>query len=444
MSITNISNKSKRKNVFGMSVFLLIAMFLLIYSPKIAGNIDTLSAFSIIIFIIALLGNKTRALYKVIYKPIRLYIVFGVLMVIYSYLLFAFNSLTDTYQILRFGRTIVNTLGILGLASLYFNTFKERFSEYFLLHLWICIILHGLLMLLMFLDASFNAFVINDLLLNDPMSRGYEMKISGLRIGGLTSSWDATSGVQSLGIILLPFVYNVFCNNFIKKLLALITIPLSFFAIAISGVTGVVVLGIVAAIFVVIHYKRINFKIVFHVGFAALITLFLLNWVLKDNEQRIQDSSIGRTLYMITENDEAFKSTKAGNTAKSTFDRIFNEMYFMPDKLSAIIFGKGGSGRSKDYLIIADPGPTLNLHNLGIIFVVMLYTYYIRMIFHSIKLSKKNFYIGLAIASILLSLLIIDSKVQYLLARQSFSIMMIALIILHFKPSQLSRKKQIN
>lgn len=415
-----------------MKLFLIFSMFLVIYSPKLPGNIDTLSAFSILIFGVALINNKFKKLYKRMRKSINLYIGFGFVMLVYSFILYVFNGLTGTYQILRFGRVIVNTLGVLGVAALYLSKYKESFHKYFLLHLWLCIILHGVIMLFMFVNSSFNSFVVNVLLQSDPMGDGYVSKIKGLRIGGLTSSWDATSGVQSLGILLLPYVYNFFGNSMIKKAFIILTIPLSLFCMAVSGVTGFVVIGAVGLIFMVYFHKKVKLKYLVLISFISLLLVSSLGYFMNTNNDRIKDSSIGRTIFMITQDDSAYSSSKVGPTAESTFDIIFNTMYFIPDEVSVILFGKGGSGRSQDYVIKADPGPTLNLFNLGAIFVLVFYVFCFRMFKKSIDYSKTNFYIGLSVASILLSLIIIDAKVQYLLARQSLSIMLIALIVLRF------------
>src|SRR5690606_18210345 len=130
-------------------------------------------------------------------------------------------------------------------------------------------------------------------------------------------------------------------------------------------------------------------------------------------------------IFMITQTDELSKHSKRGSTAAETIEQIGTEMYFLPEDMQTFFFGKGGSGRV-DYMIKADTGPTLNLHNLGVFFVLILYPYCIFIAFTSLKSSKKNLYMGMAISAVILTILVIDAKVAYLLARQSLSIMMIA------------------
>lgn len=420
---------------------LIFTMFLLIYSPKIAGTLDTLSMVSIIVFVLSLLTGTVTKIAQVILRSYIKWIWFLIVMLVYSLILYSVNSLSDTYQILRFGRCIVNLLGILGLVSFYYQAYSTKFVQKLIYHLWLCIMAHAVLMLIMFFSPSVNSFVVNQLIQLDVMARGYDVRIEARRIGGLTSSFDATSGVQSLGILFLPFIYQITKSRY-RYVIITISVLFSLFAIFISGLTGFVVLTVVGLPVLLFHFFRNGSKLIKYVpAFSAIIVLILLifNFIILQDEDMFKNNSIGRTLYMVTQNADYYSEAKYSSTAGSTIERITRTMYFLPDRESELLFGRGGSGRSSDYRVRADPGIILNIHNLGIIFVIFLYSYIVVTSFSSYRLMRSDYYLGLCLLSIFLVLLIIDLKVQYLLARQSFSIMLIALACLWYSSRKLKR-----
>lgn len=415
-------------------------MFLLIYAPKIAGKIDLISLVCLFIFAFALRRGMIKNLQKSIVRPTINYLIFGAIMLVYVTFLVGLNGLNDLYQILRFGRIIVNILGLFGLVAIYNNYYKLNYGSLLLYHLWLCIISHAFIMLLMFYIPALNHFVINYLIQLDVGHRSYEVRSLGNRIGGLTNSWDATSGIQALGLLLLPLVLNRFCFTKKRRLLVLATIPLSLFAVGISGVTGLLVFMVLGVLIIIpkLYKRKLIFKYVIRLSIVGFITVFSLNYFSENHRNKFQDSSIGRTLYMVTKNEENYNNSKYSRTAIETVSYIFNKMYFLPKDEITFLFGKGGSGRSKDYVIKADPGFVLNFHNLGVFFVLILYSYFTIIVFKAVKLSRHYLYEGVSISVILLTILIIDSKVMYLLARNSLSIMLIAYFALF------SFKKTIN
>lgn len=406
-----------------------VLMFLLIYSPKIGGKIDSLSAFCFLTLLWSLLrSNYKPKIPEYLSRPVSIFMLFACVMLIYSLFLLAIYGLSDTYQIMRFSRIILNILGILGLTSLYYLYYKEDLGRVLLYHLWLCIVSHAVLMLLMFFIPAVNEFVLTQLVQMDESNRAFDSRMAGNRIGGLTGSWDATSGIQSLGILMLPFVLN-YVESGIKRNLVYLSIPVSLMAIFLSGVTGLVNISLIGFLFFVFHFSEIKKYIPHFIITVAIILLLggaVFTYLVNNNKDLIVETSIGRTVFMITQNDEFSTHSKRGNTASETIKQIGTEMYFLPTDDRSLFFGMGGSGRSNDYRIKADPGPTLNLHNLGIFFVLILYSYCFGMIIKSFKSSKINLYMGMAITAVLCTIIFIDAKVSYLLARQSLSIMLVA------------------
>ena len=416
-----------------MKKLLPLCMFLLIYAPKIGGKIDSLSIVAILLFSLALNKKTIISLPKRITKPTILYLLFGSFMFIYSINLFVIYNLSDIYQILRFGRIIVNVLGVFGLVVFYYGYYKDLYGKMLLYHLWLCIIAHAFLMLLMFVLPSVNHFVITQLVQIDEANRSFDTRILGQRIGGLTGSFDATSGIQALGLLLLPFVFKNFATTKKRSILLYLTIPITLFSIGISGVTGFVVIFVVGGLVIIPRLMKIKDLLKYLMITLAIVGTVgvVLNYLSSNHPELVKDTSLGRTIYMITQDKDNYSKSKRLTTANGTIEKIFSDMYFLPDNEMYFLFGRGGSARSKDYVIKADPGIILNFHNLGVFFVLVLYPFCITVIIKSIKLNKQNLYLGISISAILLTILIIDSKVMYLLARNSLSIMLIAYFSLY-------------
>lgn len=431
-----------------MKKLLPICMFLLIFSPKIGGTIDSLSLFCVVVFTLSFLIDNRLSFSQKVIKPTILFLLFGFSMIVYASILKSMNGIADNYQVLRFGRVVINILGVFGLVRLYLFFYKnQEYSEKMIFHLWLCIIAHGFLMVVMFAVPAVNQFVITQLVQLDESNRSFETRILGQRIGGLTSSWDAASGLQSLGILLLPFVFNYKRYSRNAKRAIYLTIPLSLVAVFISGVTGLVTIAVVGFVLGVINVRYLWRYIGRIIKLSFIFTLLVLPifLFLKANadEEWVRSSSIGRTLFMITQDKDLYHKSTRASTADETVERISSGMYFLPTDDQVLLWGKGGSGRSNDYLIKADPGPTLNLHNLGIFFVLIVYPYCAWMVVKAVWSSHNNLYLGMALTSILMTILIVDAKVMYLFARQSFSIMLIAYYALHGSTSTY-RKKQIS
>src|SRR5690606_8099486 len=106
---------------------------------------------------------------------------FAVLMLGYAVILFAVYGLKDTFQILRFGRIIINILGIFGLVRIYYSYYREDLGRVLLFHLWLCIISHAFIIMLMFLVPPVNNFVLTQLVQLDEGNRSFEARILGNR-----------------------------------------------------------------------------------------------------------------------------------------------------------------------------------------------------------------------------------------------------------------------
>lgn len=412
-----------------MRLLLFSAMFLAIYAPKIGGHIDMLSITCASLILISLCTTSYRYLYNTTKNRITVYCLFFILMAGYTSALLYFHNFDDLYQPMRFLRATINSLGIISLISLYYRFLKTDSLETIIFHTWLCIIVHAFIITLMFLNPSFNTLIVDHIVMVNTESDNYEARINAKRIGGLTSSWDATSAIHATGILLIPIISSI--KNTIKsRILIYCTIPFSLLAMSLSGVTGFVTLVLVG-ILTLFSGRSIKKLIQISISLVIVFMIFIgaLSLLSKHAPAELNDSSIYRTIFMITGDEHIdYARSKRAPTASETVSGILNNMYFAPDNVIDFLFGLGGSGRSEsNYIIEADPGPTLNLHNIGFIASFALYLMISISFLHAFSIRKNHRNLSNFVIIIIGTIIIVDCKVQYLLARNSLSFMMIAL-----------------
>jgi hypothetical protein len=201
------------------------------------------------------------------------------------------------------------------------------------------------------------------------------------------------------------------------------------FSIAISGVTGTVTLSVfmvVTAVSLGARHARSTLAVLCRSAlFASLVAwAFSPYW----SSGSLESTSIARSTYMIgdslgIDNVDFAESERQANASK-TLEIIFERMYFVPEEMSTWLIGLGGSGRDWRYYIVeADPGPTLNLHNLGLVGFLLIYVFFLKQVLFVVSNRKRCPPLWTAFLIPPLVLLAIDIKVQYLYARNSFTIM---------------------
>src|SRR5690606_23709018 len=146
-------------------------------------------------------------------------------------------------------------------------------------------------------------------------------------------------------------VLRMFKIKKIVRIAMYATVPMSLFAMAISGVTGFIVL-IVLGVILGISYSTKRFVLLLlslaPTLFIMLVVVIKLGVYISPLEKK--DTSLYRTIYMLggaVEYDGSGKTSTAGKTMSA----IAGKMYFLPDSLNVFLFGRGGSGRSEDYVV---------------------------------------------------------------------------------------------
>ena len=292
-------------------------------------------------------------------------------------------------------------------------------------HLFHCLVIHALIMTGMFLSPTFRDVVVNQIVQADPDSRTYLAKATGYRIAGLTDSWDALSGLQSLGLLILPVLLTR--QSGLSFTYAIVATPILLFSVAISGRTGFVTLAILLPMalrytdFRKVHRATLVGGTVTVVG-AALV----LGPLRHECIRALEDTSLGRTvaIFGLDYGDPSHRREHISDT----FAGILAEHYFLPDNGRALLLGTGGSGRDAWDYVASDNGPVLNLHTLGLGCFVAIYGSLLWMTGSALRLGRTDPQVaGVAVLSVLLVLLI-DVKVMYVFSRNGFSVMLLPIV----------------
>ncbi len=405
---------------------LLAAMFLLIFGPKINGWIDVVSLTSLAVVAFHVLAlNLSHVPSAVRWRTGTLFGLFTLLLAYAStHGLWAGHD--SYFQTLRFGRVVINGLGCAALVSLYYRVLGKEAGATILRHLFHCLVLHAILMLGMFVSPTFRDLIVNQVVQADPDSRTYLAKALGYRIAGLTDSWDALSGLQSLGLLMVPLL--VTRQRHFSFVYAGIASLLLLFSVAISGRTGIltwIVLTPLAVLFCDLRQlHRTTWVTVAAISLASIVML----GPLRDSVIRaLEETSLGRTVSIFHADADTTSSSR--ERLSETFATIFHEHYFLPDQSRTLIFGTGGSGRDSWDYVPADNGPVLNLHNLGVVSCIAIYGSVLWMIFSGLSIRRScPLVAGTCLLAVLL-VLMIDVKVLYLLSRNGFTVMMIPVFV---------------
>jgi len=414
-----------------MSIVVFCLMFLAIYAPKVSGRIDLLSLTFVALIFLSIITGSYNSLSRRAVLMVSVCCLYLVFLLLHTVILVYFNSWSDIYQPLRFSRSILNVLGIAALISFYFSIFKDRATDKIIYHVWLCVITHGLIICAMFFFHSFNVLVVDYVVNMDSASDNYDARIKGNRISGLTSSWDATSAIQSLGVLLLPIIVKK-TRGLKRFFIVLIAFFVTILSMALSGLTGFLVV-LLFGVFLTYYSSGFMGLFKLFVGGAVFLPIVLVGFLFAANNysEKVSGSSIARVIYMVAPNSDVnYSSSGRAPTALETIELIAKKMYFLPDDKFELLFGLGSSGRfPDDYYISSDTGPTLNIHNLGLIYSAILYAFVVNCMISVFRGDKKDIKIPFFVFTIISLVVFIDLKVQYLLSRNSLSFMMIALIL---------------
>jgi hypothetical protein len=404
---------------------LLIPMFLLIFGPKTSGWIDVVSITSILLVGAHFFCINTSHLPQGAKRRALILAAAFLWLLGYATVHYLLQVNHNAHQVLRFGRVLVNFLGVLALVSFYVRLLGPMAGQVLMRHLFHCLVIHALIMAGMFVSPVFRELIVNRIVQADPDSRTYLAKATGYRIAGLTDSWDALSGLQSLGLLMLPILLTH--GNGLPYSYTILATPLLLFSVAISGRTGFVTLAILGPLAMrYTDFRKVHRTTLVALAVAMVGVLLVMGPWQSAYLRALEDTSLGRTLAIFGLDYTAAQQSRERIT--DTFSGILTEHYFLPENLQTLALGTGGSGRDNWDYVPADNGLILNLHNLGIGCFLVIYGTLAWMMVAGIRIGRMHPEVaGICLLAVLLVVLI-DVKVMYAYSRNGFTAMLIPVL----------------
>lgn len=328
----------------------------------------------------------------------------------------------DPYQILRFGRIIINFIGVLSVLRIYLRYYGVACKQIISRHVFDCLVIHAGIMFLMFISEEFRNLIYSFVALGEDEGNILS-KQDGRRISGLALSWDALSGLQSLGLLLIP---PMITRDKLSPSYAAIAAPLLLFSVCISGRTGIVTTAVLLPVAIYFSdLRRISRGVLLAGGLLAVLSALALGPFYNTLVDVTRDTSIGRVVVMF---DPNAGNSKQANDFSDTIDAIFHH-YVLPNRLDVLLWGTGRSGRDPSYFVPADNGLILNLHNLGIFAWLVMYGMAVQILWLGWLLRDKETAVSAYCTLSVLLVLMIDTKISFLYARNGFSVMMMMAVI---------------
>ena len=231
-------------------------------------------------------------------------------------------------------------------------------------HLFHCLVIHALIMVGMFGSPTFRDLVVNQIVQADPDSRNYLAKATGYRIAGLTDSWDALSGLQSLGLLMLPILLTR--QTAIVLWIRTVGHSLTLVLDRHFGTDGLRDAWPICCRWPCA--TPTSARSIVRPWWVARWPSSVRHWSWDHYGTRVSER--WKTRHWAEPSPCSVWTTvehhQHGEQLGDTFAGILAEHYFLPETWRTLLWGTGGSGRETWDYVPADNGLVLNLHNLGI------------------------------------------------------------------------------
>ena len=259
-------------------------------------------------------------------------------------------------------RIIFVIMGGVALAKIFVARNQKTFNLDSLYYIIISIMLHAFIMILQFYFPDFKDWI-------------YSFTTTGVfrstfdynfRMGGLTRSSGGAvlSVVQSLGVLIIPFIWGKISNC--RKTTLIIGSLLIISSVLICGRSGlwVIVLGCPISILLANELASftINIKKLVNISLFFMLFIYMLNYYTSVNSDSNIYLSLSRTLdYFVANNQD-------GSFVNPTVELLRTHILF-PTDIKTLIFGDGEHllGKQFDRELNSDIGYIRNLWSFGIL-----------------------------------------------------------------------------
>lgn len=402
--------------MFLHSITLFIITFIFIFGWKVTELADLIFLSSLVLIFTTFVVLK-RALTR--YTIIMFLLLLS--LSTYSLLVFILNESTDIQFALRSIRSMINFVGGVALAHLYWKFYGRKVVQYIPLHIFFALVLHGLLITLMYLIEELRLFIYNLTSAysivnpNTPFLRGY-------RIPGLTYGLATTSVLQMFGLLLIPIVLHYWAKNFRRILIVIFSSILLVISILLTGNTGLLIAIFLFPITVIISYKDFIFrtlsvKMLKKFSKYIIIILIIIIFFHKPLLSIMPDHFFNYTLNKAKEVQEFF--TNMGET-RTTY--ILKEMYHLPQNPWVFLFGSSELARGEPGKTPSDVGWVRVIFAVGVIGTILMLLPFLYSIFKAKHVLVLDRHLGTVVIAILLSSIILHFKEMGMYTRNAWSV----------------------
>lgn len=394
------------------SAMLLLTTFLFIFGWKINALADIILLTSLALVVLSFL----RGYIYVDRTSLKVVVCLGLLSV-YSLAIVLLHGLFDAQIALRSLRALINFLGALSLAGIYFECHKNQFFRAILRDLYLSLVIHAGIMLGMYLHGGLRDFIYHLTSARDYVNLSSPF-LEGLRICGLTYGLSQTSVLQMLGLLLLPVVVKN-CPGRSGKIFMLICAPLLLFSVLISGRSGLMIGLVFLPVYLLsllvpssdgFSPTRIFCRALANLSGIALIGLFLWSAI-----SLLPEKFSSYSLHQAQEIFFAFK------LSGPTVDNM-SGMFFLPDTWFEVFFGSSNLNHGSLEKIQSDVGWVKNIFAIGVIgtlLTIIPYLLALQVAWRSRAICREAAIISFLV---FLSALILNCKEMALLTRNQWSV----------------------
>lgn len=395
------------------NILLFCGTFIFVFGWKISQYNDIILDSSIALIFFAFI---------VFQAPLNKYVLFvaGVLatLSVYAVTIVLLNGAVDIQIALRSIRATLNFLGGAGLVYFYWRSYREQFQAYVILHLYLALVIHAVLIIIMFLNADIRAQVYSITSTYDYVNL-FGPILQGARISGLTYGLAQTSVLQLFGLLLVPALFAFWGTNIYRRVLivfGIIALMISVFLAGRSGLLFAVVLLPALLWFIQargglfwngMSYRRLSSVIAFTGLLIALLGGSYFLAPAKISYNIIQAGELKRIIV----NKEQTKSIQ-----------LLSDMYFLPKNDWVLLFGSSNLGRGKLPYIPSDIGWVLSIYAIGVIGAFLMALPYIFGAWQVLRIRGIDRYISISTFFILLGTFLLHFKAMSLLTRNQWSV----------------------
>ncbi|MCB9554672.1 MAG: hypothetical protein H6707_01130 [Deltaproteobacteria bacterium] len=406
------------------------ATFLSVFGPKIGGWWSAYGdIISYVCLALAIYGLAVRPIYPLIVRTSRAPALILGILVTYAVLVVLVTSMTtievDYFYVLKYGRTLLNYLGMLALCGLYRRYYGDDFANAILRHLFAAAAIHGTVMITEYVNAPFRRAIYRLIGLRAGGQHVY-------RVTGLTISFGVLSVSQGFGLMAAPYIARMYRGP-LMSVAFFSGVMLVIGSLFLAGRMGFYLITSITVFLLLFSFRtfilRAHTLVGAALGYATILAV--LSIASPDTMRRFTEG----TFHNLIEPFRSYEET--GQLRSRSTDQIL-QGFFLPDEDIVFFFGSSitGRGEGKTY-IHSDVGYVLNIYGVGILGLGIMLMFYAYVINTCRKL--RHFHSPTAILLLLSTVIILlyNFKEQSLLTRHAFSVtaLLLSTYFFHEKPS---------